>query len=75
MGFTVRCQVLARRHGSGRAGSTYSYASVVAAPDDLPDGEYAVRFDGFVLYAVYRHGTWVPHAQPARETVRHPLAA
>ena len=71
VGREAECTVEARRIGvdSGtELPRTYSYTdcSVVAAPADLPDGDYTVYFGGQRFPATRLRGTWLSTG-PCRE--------
>jgi len=74
MGHTAECEVLVRKIttiSSGAVpqfGSTYTDCSILGAPDDLPDGDYTIRFDGFNLSATCHGGHWLPNGQAQQDT-------
>ncbi|HVT97976.1 MAG TPA: hypothetical protein VHE33_10750 [Acidobacteriaceae bacterium] len=55
------CEMLAIRETPEKAGpAVYSRCSVIDAPHDLPDGEYAVTFGGNIVPAKKEAGLWIP---------------
>jgi hypothetical protein len=43
----------------------YSRCSVIDAPQDLPDGDYTVSFDAYIVPAKKEAGLWIPDAATA----------
>jgi hypothetical protein len=55
------CEMLAiRETQEAPAPAVYSRCSVIDAPHDLPDGEYAVTFGGYSVPAKKDAGLWIP---------------
>jgi hypothetical protein len=55
------CEMLAileTQRDTGQA--VYSRCSVIDAPMDLPDGDYTVAFDGYIVAARKEAGLWIP---------------
>ena len=58
--------MLAMRDAATASGlAVYSRCSVIDAPPDLPDGEYTVSFDGYIVLARKDAGLWVPDGATA----------
>jgi hypothetical protein len=63
-GRVAGCEVLARKiiaeENGGQLPRPYDFTdcSVIGAPSDLPDGEYAIRFEGYSFTAACLHGIW-----------------
>jgi hypothetical protein len=63
-GLTAGCEVLARKviadESTGLLPRPFAFTdcSVIGAPTDLPDGEYAIRFEGYSFTAACHHGIW-----------------
>jgi len=79
MGREAQCEVLARRlpipadQGAEILHSfIYADCSVVAAPPDLPDGEYLACFEGYSLSASLHRGLWFSRG-PASPAALDPL--
>jgi hypothetical protein len=61
MGYEVPCEMLAMRDSQAQSGEVdYSRCSVIDAPPELPDGEYTVMFNGYIVPARKEAGLWVP---------------
>jgi hypothetical protein len=55
------CEMLAMRDVSAASGPVvYSRCSVIDAPQDIPDGDYTVTFDGYIVPARKQSGLWIP---------------
>jgi len=63
MGRETPCEVLARRLGVFPA-PVYSECTVVGAPWDLPDGEYAVEFENIRAVATRHLGVRINFDPP-----------
>jgi hypothetical protein len=59
----VECEVLARRLGIEPA-PIYSDCTVIGAPDDMPDGEYEIEFEGVRATAMKQRGVWLTFDPP-----------
>lgn len=44
----------------------YTHLSVIGAPHDMPDGEYAVHFEGQTTEVVRQRGFWFPAHRSAK---------
>ncbi len=64
MGREVPCEMLAMKESvSGTSSAVYSRCSVIDAPQDLPDGDYTVVFNGSIVSARKEGGLWVPDGE------------
>lgn len=55
------CEMLAMRDVSpGPGPAVYSRCSVIDASQDLPDGDYTVTFDSYIVPARKDAGLWIP---------------
>lgn len=43
----------------------YSRCSVIDAPPDMPDGDYTVTFDRYIVPAKKQSGLWIPDESTA----------
>lgn len=64
MGREVECEVLAHKLPAVGSGPTlpmhvYSGCSILTAPRDLPDGEYAIQLESQILPALLYRGVWL----------------
>lgn len=60
------CEMLALRDVPAVPGpAVYSRCSVIDAPLDLPDGDYTVTFDSYIVPARKQAGLWVPDGATA----------
>lgn len=60
MGRREPCQLLASKAWTPESGHTsYTRCTVIQAPSDLPDGDYAVEFDGETAVAQIVNGAWL----------------
>ncbi len=61
MGQHEPCEMLAiKESGSGVSPEVFSRCSVIDAPQELPDGDYMVSFNGFSVSARKECGLWIP---------------
>lgn len=61
MGYHEPCEMLAiKESASGKAREMFSRCSVIDAPQQLPDGEYVVSFNGYSVPAKKEGGLWMP---------------
>jgi hypothetical protein len=61
MGREVPCEMLAMKEApSETSRAVYCRCSVIDAPMDLPDGDYTVAFNGYVVTAQKEGGLWMP---------------
>ena len=67
MGREANCDLLARKQPP-HLGQGYTWASIVNAPTDLPDGEYQVMFDLHMLRATKARGQWLSSGAIVRES-------
>jgi len=58
MGRDVACEVLSRRLGI-EPSPVFSDCSLIGAPDDLPDGDYEIEFEGIRATATKLRGLWI----------------
>jgi hypothetical protein len=65
MGREANCDLLARKQPPD-LGPGYTWASIVNAPSDLPDGEYQVIFDRHMLRATKERDQWLSSGAIAR---------
>ncbi len=62
------CEMLALRDSPVVPGPpVYSRCSVIDAPLDLPDGEYTVTFDSYIVPARREAGLWIPDGTTAAQ--------
>jgi hypothetical protein len=54
---TWNCDLLARKQPP-HVGQGYTWASIVNAPSDLPNGEYQVMFDSHILRVTKERDQW-----------------
>ena len=66
----VECEVLSRRLGI-EPSPVFSDCSVIGAPDDLPDGEYAIEFGGIRATATKLRGLWTTF-DPGEKGIERP---
>jgi hypothetical protein len=76
MGKKAQCEVIARKvpilaHRAGSPDFTYSDCSVIYVSSPLPDGEYAVYFDGHAVHLTKQQGLWLTRgtAKKYRESI------
>ncbi|MFY9748796.1 MAG: hypothetical protein WA891_07745 [Acidobacteriaceae bacterium] len=61
MGREAPCDMLAMKDATSETGpAVYSQCCVIDAPFDVPDGVYAVAFNGYVVAARKEGGLWLP---------------
>jgi hypothetical protein len=61
MGQHEPCEMLAiKESGSAATEEVFSRCSVIDAPQELPDGDYRVSFNGHSVSARKEGGLWVP---------------
>jgi hypothetical protein len=61
MGHETPCEMLAMRESTaGSPQVIFSRCSVIDAPQELPDGDYAVSFDDYSVPARKEGGLWMP---------------
>jgi hypothetical protein len=60
------CEMLAMRDVPAVPGpAVFSRCSVMEAPLDLPDGDYTVTFEGYIVPARKEAGLWIPDGTTA----------
>jgi hypothetical protein len=64
MGHQSDCEMLALKETNSESKRvTYSRCSVIQAASDLPDGEYAVTFEGNSVVARREGGLWLANGE------------
>jgi len=82
MGHQAPCEMLAMKESTpGTSQLVFSHCSVIDAPLELPDGDYTVSFNEYVVSAKKEGGLWMPTEkampassdQPPSEEQRNPF--